>query len=143
MNDDDSKVVEGELVAPEGAEEILSVTGLINTYITKIDILTETMKKAQEMLNDIFENDETYNLHSDKVKEANKLKSQTKQQIVRTPQVQELASKVKESRQSLKEIKDTLSEYLTDYARKTGSNEFEDETGQTHKIVYQAKLVKQ
>lgn len=143
MSDDDNKVVEGELVAPEGAEELLNVSGLINTYIGKIDGLTEQVKKAQEMLNDILENDETYNLHSEKVKEANKLKSQTKQQIMRAPQTQDLASKVKESRQSLKEMKDTLSEYLTEYARLTGSTEFEDETGQIRKIVYQAKLVKQ
>lgn len=143
MNDDDNKVVEGELVAPEGAEELMNITGLINTYIGKIDQLVETTKKAQEMLNDILENDETYNEHSKKVKEATKLKGQTKQQVLRSPQTQELVGKIKDARQSLKEMKDTLSEYLTDYARRTGSTEFEDETGQMRKIVYLAKLVKQ
>ncbi len=148
MNDDstnipEDKVVEGELVAPEGAEELQNITGLINTYINKIEAMTDSVKKAQEMLNDILDNDETYNLHSEKVKEANKLKGQTKQQIMRSPAAQDLAGKVKDARQSLKEMKDTLSEYLTEYARMSGSTEFEDETGQLRKIVYMAKLIKQ
>jgi aminoglycoside/choline kinase family phosphotransferase len=60
-----------------------------------------------------------------------------------SPAAQDLAGKVKDARQSLKEMKDTLSEYLTEYARMSGSTEFEDETGQLRKIVYMAKLIKQ
>lgn len=143
MNDDDNKVVEGELVAPEGADELMNITGLIKTYISKVDTLSESIKKSQEMLNDILDNDETYTLHSNQVKEATKVRNQTKQQIMRSPQAQDLAGKVKDARMSLKEMKDTLSDYLTEYARMTGSTEFEGEDGQMRKIVHKATLIKQ
>lgn len=136
------QVVEGELVAPEGAEELLNITGLIKTYITKTDTMVGSIQKAQEMLNDILDNDETYRNHSDAVKEASKIRNQTKTQIMRTPQAQDLAAQVKEARVALKEMKQTLSEYLADYQRMTGSNEFEDEAGTIRKIIFLAKLVK-
>lgn len=136
------QVVEGELIAPEGAEELLNITGLIKTYITKTDTMVGSIQKAQEMLNDILDNDETYRNHSDAVKEASKIRNQTKTQIMRTPQAQDLAAQVKEARVALKEMKQTLSEYLADYQRMTGSNEFEDEAGTIRKIIFLAKLVK-
>ncbi len=124
-------------------EELISITNLIKTYISKIDHTRGAVKKAQEMLNAILDNDETYREHTEKVKEAAKLKTQTKQQIMRLPQAQDLASKVKEARELLKEMQNTLSEYLADYQRRTGSSEFEDETGTIRKIVFVAKLVKE
>jgi hypothetical protein len=138
----EAEVVQGDLTAPEGAEELLNLTGLIKTYISKIAGLEESMHKASEMLNDILESSETFREHSKLAKEAAGIKSKTRQQIMSQPQAKDLDAKLKDAKSSIKEMKQTLSEYLTDYSRITGSTEFEDETGQLHKIVYVAKLVK-
>lgn len=135
-------VEQGDMTMPEGAQELLNITGLINTYLNKMVLLDEQYKKAQEMLNDILENDENYNDLSDKAKVATLAKNKAKQQVMNIPQAKDLSEKIKEAKQTLKEMKDTLSEYLTDYQRLSGSSEFEDETGQMHKIIYVAKLVK-
>lgn len=143
-NDDivEAEVVQGDLTEPEGAEELLNLTGLIKTYISKISGMEEALQKAQEMLNDILESSETFREHTKLAKEAAGVKSKTRQQIMSQPQARDLDAKVKDAKASLKEMKNTLSEYLTDYARITGSNEFEDEVGQLHKIVTIVKLVR-
>jgi len=115
---------------------------LIKSHIVNIDKLKEETKKFREMLDSIFENDSVYKDHSEKVKEANKIKSQTKQQILKQPQAADLNNKIKDNRQELKDSQNALSDYLREYQRMSGSTEIEMEDGQVREIVYTAKLVK-
>lgn len=124
------------------AEIILNLQGLIKNHVTKIDGLKETLKKNKEILDDIFQNDPTFKLHSDKVKEANKVRMDTKAQIMKRPDVYDLANKVKSMRAEAKELEGALSDYLREYARLSGTNEIEGEDGEVREIVYTAKLIK-
>jgi hypothetical protein len=141
--DDDATVQQGDLTMPEGAQELLSITNLVKTHINKIALTTETLRRSSEMLNDILENDENLRGLTEKTKEANAAKNKAKQMVLNIPQAKDLSEKMKEAKISLKEMKDALSDYLTEYQRLSGSSEFEDDTGQIHKIVYVAKLVRQ
>lgn len=121
---------------------ILNMEGLIKNHITTIDKLSEELKKHKEMLDDIFSNDKTYQEHSEKAKEAGKIKQATRQQILRQPQAGELDKKVKEFKAQLKENQQSLSDYLQEYARMSGVSEIEGEDGEVREIVYSAKLIK-
>jgi len=121
---------------------ILDLEKLIKNHISSIDRIKIELKKHREMLEDVFINDPTYKLHAEKAKEANKLKSSTKQQIARQPNVANLLSKVKGMREEVKGLEGALSDYLREYQRLSGVNEIEGEDGEVREIVYVAKLVK-
>ncbi len=125
-----------------GAQIIISLEGMIKNHVSSIDRLTEEMKKHNDMLKDIFANDQTYQSHLEQAKEASRVKNATKQQILKQPQAADLTNKVKSMRSELKELKGALSDYLKEYQRLTGVNEIEGEDGQVREIVYEAKLVK-
>lgn len=122
--------------------DLTTVTNLIQGYIGNLDRASEELKAHKQMLLDSFANDPTYREHDGKVKEAVKVRTATKQQILKQPTLAELSAKVKEMAESVKGMKEALSGYLQDYAKMTGSREFEDAEGGLREIVYVARLVK-
>lgn len=151
----DAEVVEGEVVGDEDADLelsaqekkdqaklILNLENLIKNNNIQVAKLSVELAEARDMLKDAFENDATYKEHADAAKEANKVKSATKAQILRQPQVAGLAAKVKSLTSEVKELKDGMSDYLKEFNRLSGINEIEGEDGELMEIVYVAKLVK-
>lgn len=138
---DKQQAIDGEVVS-EMASDLVTITNLIQSYIGNLDRAAEELKNHKQMLTDAFANDPTYREHDEKVKEATKVRNATKMQILKQPTLKELAEKVKEMTQSVKDMREALSSYLQDYARMTGSREFEDSEGELREIVYTAKLVK-
>ena len=115
---------------------------MIKTHISQIDTLTEDVKKHKEMMDDIFKNDEVFQEHDKVAKEANRIKSKTKSEIMKRPNVADLAIKLKALKSEKMELSEGLSDYLREYQRLSGSNEIEGEDGEVREIVYVAKLVK-
>jgi hypothetical protein len=140
----DAPVIEGEVVEETSAavSQTIDLTGLINNYLAQIEVLEKDAAQVKEMLDSVYENDPTYQLHDAAAKEAGKIRAQTKKQIQKQPQVADLVARSMDHKTSLKELRTQLSEYLQDYARSTGSTQFEDESGEVRQIVYQAKLVR-
>lgn len=124
------------------ATVLLSIESLIKEHAAAIDKGRSELKKYREMLESALLNDETYRLHSEKVKEAVKIKSATKSQIMQIPENKVLAEKVKELAGGVKDAQNELSDYLREFLRISGSNEIEGEDGEIHEIVSTAKLVK-
>ncbi len=121
---------------------LIRIEEMIKTHITQIDQLQEQASKHKEMVDDIFGNDETFQEHDKIAREAAKVRSGTKQQIMKRPDVADLSAKLKELKSEQSELKEGLSDYLREYQRLSGSNEIEGEDGQVREIVYTAKLVK-
>ncbi len=124
------------------AEVILNLESLIKNHDANIEKLKIELKKHKEMLADILANDPTYKLHEQKAKEANKVKLMTRMQILKRPDSADLVNKMKNIQSEIKELSASLSDYLREYARLSGSNEIEGEDGEVREIVYVAKLVK-
>lgn len=143
MDSDDKKIIEGEITeTTTTATDLVTVTNLIQSYISQIDRSAKELAAHKQMLQDAFLNDPTYREHEEKVKEAVKVRSATKMQILKQPTLAELAEKVKDMAQSVKDAKQSLSDYLQEYVRMTSSREIEDSEGELREIVYTAKLVK-
>ena len=111
------------------ADVIINLEQLIKGHASNIDRLKVELKKHKEMLDDIFNNDSVYKDHSEKVKEATRIKTATRQQILKRPDVSVLANKLKDMKISVKELEGALSEYLREYQKMTGVNEIEAENG--------------
>jgi uncharacterized protein YlxW (UPF0749 family) len=121
---------------------LLNMESMIKSHISALERLEEQMTKHRQMLDDVFNNDRTYQEHSQKAKEATKLKSGTKMQIMKQPQVADLANKVKSMKAEMAELQDALSDYLQQFQQMSGLNEIEGEDGEIRQIVYVARLVK-
>lgn len=115
---------------------------MIKTHISQIDNLKEEIDKHKDMLDDIFVNEETYQEHDKLAKEAARVRTATKQQILKRPNVADLSNKIKTLKSEKMELNEGLSDYLREYQRLSGSNEIEGEDGEVREIVYVAKLVK-
>ncbi len=159
MNDDDLtktavdeeildglEVVEGELptdsASESGAAVVMNLEGLIKGHIANIDRMDEEYRKYKEMLDDIFANDTTFQQHLEAAKEATRIKTATKQQILKQPQPADLNLKIKSLKSQMAETEEALSDYLSEFQRLSGLNEIEGEDGEMRQIVYVAKLVK-
>lgn len=141
--DETSQAIEGEVVSPDSsATSVIDLTGLINNHLAQIDNLKSQLKKLRDMLQSIYENDSTYQLHDAAVKEATKVRSQTKKQLQKLPQVADLTAKIQDVRQLIKEHNDDVSGLVQDYAKSTGLTTLEASDGTLREIIYTAKLVK-
>lgn len=160
MDSDQQNIVDGEIVDGSSAtssankandsagavgtpaDDLITITNLIQSYIATIDKSQKELQAHKQMLQDAFLNDPTYREHDQKVKDAVKVRNTTKQQILKQPTLQEQAQKIKEMAESLKESRESLSDYLQEYARISGMREIADLEGEIREIVYVAKLIK-
>lgn len=124
-------------------DSLTTVTNLVKNYMATITRTKNELSKHKEMLEDALDSNPQYKEACDEAKEALKIKADVKRQIMEEEKLMEISAKVKELAGTLKETREALSEYLVEYARLSGSNQIEDEDGQTHEIVYSAHLVKQ
>ncbi len=139
--DEDTKQ---ETQAPDGSDAVLLVRigEMIKTHISQIDTLAEDISKRKEMIDDIFGNDETYQEHDKIAKEAAKIRSATKKQIMKRSDVADLSNKLAELKSEQSDLRNGLSDYLREYQRLSGLNEIEGEDGEIREIVSTMKLVK-
>lgn len=119
---------------------LLRIEEMIKTHLTQIDSLSEDITKHKDMLDDIFVNDETYQEHDKTAKEAARIRTKTKQEILKRADAADLSNKLKALKSEKKELQTGLSDYLREYQRLSGANEIEDSDGELRQIVYVAKL---
>lgn len=150
-NQSEPEVIEGEIspedssvdsVEPQNTATVsLNLESLIRGHLTSIDKLRVQVKELNDTINNILSSDPTYKDHSDKAKEASKVKSGTKSQIMKRPEVMQTVGKLNEARMELKDQQATLSDLLAEYQRTSGQDSIEMEDGRVKKIVFTAKLV--
>lgn len=121
---------------------ILKLEEMIKRYVVSMENAQVEIKKHSEMLEDIFTNDPTYQQHMEQAKEATKIKSATKSQLMKRTDVSNLSEKIKEMKTQIREMKDALSDYLTQYKELSGANEIETDDGHVREIISSVKLVK-
>ena len=137
MQDPDEQVAVSQSVI-----STINQSELITSEVARIEKLKQDLAKHRDMLQGIFENDPTYQLHDAAVKEATKVRSGTKKQIMRLPQAVDLVTKVADIRSQIKDLNKSLSQYLQEYEKTTGQTTIETADGQVRQIIYTARLVK-
>jgi len=128
--------------SPETAENLLRINNLILSVLDRIDNLQKEINSKKEMVEDAYEGNPTYKEQADKAKDIIKEKAVAKQQILANPELTKNVLKIKDDMLELKELRNTLSDYLVEYARLSGARTIEDNKGKLRQIAYSAKLVK-
>lgn len=103
--------------------------------------IEEKLKRANEMLTDVYLNEPTYKEQQEKVKEQQKQLKVIKSQIESQPSVIGLINQVKEIKSEKKDRRVMISDYALEIYRRSGVTEF-DRDGQTFEIKTVAKIVK-
>ncbi len=133
-----------ELIPMDNQKTLTTLTNLaslINGHLAGLDREKENLGKLSEMLNDILANDPGYKEANDKAKEIIKEKGKAKVNVLAQTHPHDLAFKIKDSRLEIKQLSLELSNFLTEYQKVTGSNEFEGEDGEMRQIVTTARIV--
>ncbi len=141
-NQDTQEAQLAETTPDNDAVLLLKIEEMIKTHTSQIDELQEEITKLKDMVNDVFLNDETFQEHEKSAKEASRIRSNTRKEILKRPDMADLDNKLKSLKSEQKELKQGLSDYLREYQRLSGSNEIEGEDGEIREIVFVAKLVK-
>lgn len=128
--------------ADNDAVLLTRIEEMIKTHLTQIDSLQEEITKHKEMMTDVFTNNETFQEHDKQAKEAVRVRTNTKQEIMKKPDVADIASKLKDLKSEQSELQTGLSDYLREYQRLSGSNEIEGSDGEVREIIFVAKLVR-
>ncbi len=121
---------------------LLRVEEIIKSHLTKINKISEEISKHKEMVDDGFANDQTYQEHDKIAKAATQVRSKTKSEITKRPGVANLVNTLKTLRLEKKELQDGLGDYLREYQKLSGSNQFQGEDGEVREIILIPKLVK-
>lgn len=139
--DQENEETESPSAEANQATVLLSLEEMIKKYITRLDQLKVEVKKQREMYDDSFLNNPTFIENTEKAKVAAKDLLVTKKNISSQPAVVQISLKLKNMRDEMKEIEQSLSDYLQEFQRLTGANEIEGEDGKIRDIVNTAKLV--
>lgn len=124
------------------ALSILQVEEYINQQMKDIGKMREEMKMIKSSVDDTFQNDAQYKEFEEKAKEAAKNKNAYKKQMMNDPAVAELVNKLDGMKAEVKDMQVALSDYLREYNRISGMNQFETHDGEMLEIVNTFKLVK-
>lgn len=124
------------------ATNLISIESLINSYNSKLDVISSELKQHRAMLQGLFDTDPDYQQLEKDYEKVSKLKSLSKQKIKKQPNALQIIDKIKESQSQVREIKLALSDYLSQYVALSGSKEFEGPDGVLRQIIYTAKLIK-
>jgi len=137
---DQDNIQDGEIVTNQATSDFLNLESLIKSYVVKIDLAEKELREKNQMLKDAFESDAVYKEHADKAKEANRIKSATKQQILKQPNLAELNERIKDIKFDVNEQQAVLTDYLSQYQQQTGANQIEVGDGEVMDIITVVKL---
>ena len=126
----------------DGSGGMLNLESIIKRHLLDIQKLQNEYKENKSMFEDSFNNDANYRTLLDKAKEATRLKNAAKQQLLKSPGVQGLADKIKTMKEELSDLQSSLSDYLQEYQRVSGSNQFQTDDGEVLEIVQVTKVVR-
>jgi len=124
-------------------QTLMAVESMLKNVISRMEMLKTELKEEADMLKSAFESDTIYREFDDNAKAAAKDKLAAKKEILKKPDVADLSLKVQSKRSEIKELKEKMSDYLTQFQQLSGLNEIEGEDGEVRTIVYTARLIKQ
>jgi len=127
---------------PNPAVSLINLESLIKNALLKIQNLKEEIKKEKEMFEDGLNNDTVYNQTQQKLIEATNVKNETRKQMLKQPAIITVSQKLKDLREELKELQESLSNALQQYRLSSGQTQIETDSGEVLEIVFTARLVK-
>lgn len=113
---------------------------LIVTHITKIQQGKKLVKAGKEMMEQVLEADQEYQILDAEQKKFTRDRKNRKEIVVNKNL--SVLKQYDDARKETRELEEALSDYLNEYTRITGENEITTDTGAVIEIVKTAKVLK-
>lgn len=123
-------------------DSLFAVEGVIKNHLEQIETVTQDARRLKEMFDDLLVNDNEYSKAEEGAKEAVKAKTAAKKAALAKPEAESITNKLKDAKEQLKDLSESLSLHLQQYAKLSGSDQLEIEPGDIRQIVYKARLIK-
>lgn len=122
-------------------EVVESLRSLILQTVENVQEMKGDKKKLDETIKSVLDNDSTYVKHAEDAKEASRIKSNTKKEIFKRPDVKHVVERKLELHEDIKAEEEQLDAYLQDYYDKTGTDVIEDRNGNVLQVIKKFKVV--
>lgn len=131
----------GEVVEDNNTVELMqSLENLIQGNLEELKHIDEDIKRNKEMIDGVLGNDSTYKQHLEAAKEATRIKSNTKKEILKRDDVKHVAEKLKELREQKKDVKEELSNYGVEWMSHAKQLTLDFGEGEMYQVVQSAEL---
>ena len=137
----DPDVSEDQVAQAEAfGESLMAVQNIIQRYSGEYDEVNSRLKDLREMMKNMFDNDAELQELEEQAKTVTQDARNRKQRIKESPESVELQMKMKELKEEIGEIQETLNNHLLRYYQMTGSQVIEEPDGTEREFKVQARL---
>ena len=121
-------------------ESLLAVEGIIRRQSVRLDEIKEKLKQFNDQLRSIMDNDEALTNAEEEVKQANRRQKERKTMLGNSAESLQIKFHIKELKESVKDIEESLSNHLLNLYQMTGVKEFDTDDGGKREYDVKAKL---
>jgi oligoendopeptidase F len=121
-------------------EEFEALKGLVSRKTSQADTLKSKVKELAESVKNIFGNDAELAAAQEKEKEVKKEVKTRRAYLNNQPETQDIKFHLKEAKEELKDVEDSLSNQLLNLYQMTGVKEFETAAGEVREFVIKARV---
>lgn len=124
----------------QGEDSLTAVEGLIRRQSVRLDQLRDEAKTFADQLKSILDNDEALTNVEEEVKNATRKQKERKATVANSPESMQLKYKLKEVKEGIKDLEESLSNHLLELYKVTGIKEFDTDDGKKREFDVRAKL---
>lgn len=123
------------------ADTVMATQAIINRQAMRLDSLKEDMQKVNESMKSILDNDAELSAADMELKEASKKQKERKARLVQSAESMQLKYKLKEIREQIVELEESLNNHLLNYYQLTGTKVFDTDDGGQREFKVIAKML--
>jgi hypothetical protein len=113
------------------AKNLLDAAGLLEPH----DLLFDQIKTQKEMYDQSIENDANFSQEDAKAKEAKKIVAGIREKIMKQPAVVEAVARMKELKEEVRDVQDTISALAEQYQEVAHTNQIVKDDGEVLEII--------
>lgn len=140
---DDAPLEEVDLSDPDALPEVpadkvmgrLELESMIKRYLDEVDKIKDQIKTQKEMYDQSIENDASFSQEDAKAKEAKKIVAGIREKIMKQPAVVEAVARMKELKEEVRDVQDTISALAEQYQEVAHTNQIVKDDGEVLEII--------
>lgn len=122
-------------------DTLMATQAIINRQSSRLDALKEDVKKLNDSLKSILDNDAELSQTEEEVKALTRKQKERKTKLQESAESMQLKYKVKETKEQIKELEESLNNHLINYFQMTGTKVFDTDSGEQREFKITARVM--
>jgi hypothetical protein len=128
-------------IEPGVGDTLTATQAIIGRQAARLDELKADLKRINDSLRSILDNDQELAQAEEQAKEYTKKQKERKQQLSQNAESMQLKYKLKELREQMKEIEESLNNHLINFFQMTGAKVFDTDVGEQREFKITARVL--